>query len=245
MSHCGLHCLTVTGIGVKADGQVLLHDVNLHSHCGQLTAIIGKNGAGKSTLLKAILGEIPHEGQVAFSGHNGTPVSGQKPKIGYVPQAVALDRHSPATVGDVLQSLISVYPVFFPKRKKTSQKLRTHLARFHAEMLFDQPLGKLSGGELQRVLLAAATVSNPDLLLLDEPVSGVDQNGLEEFYRLLEELKQQDMVILLVSHDLSFVYEHAERVVLLDKTVAAYGTPDEVFATKVFVDTFGEKEGRR
>ncbi len=243
MSHCGLHCLKVSEISVEIDKHVLLQNVSLHSHCGQLTAIIGKNGAGKSTLLRAILGEIPHKGNVEFSGHNGTPVKGQKPKIGYVPQAVALDRHSPATVGDVLMSLTSAYPVFLPKRRKATEKLKTHLAQFCAEMLWDQPMGKLSGGEMQRVLLAVATIGEPDLLVLDEPVSGMDQQGLTEFYRLLDDLKKRDMVILLVSHDLSFVREHAERVLLLDKAVKAYGTPEEVFATKAFAAVFG-KEGR-
>lgn len=244
MSSCGLHCLKVSGICVEADGRELLHDVNLHSHCGQLTAVIGKNGAGKSTLLKAILGEIPHKGSIEFSGHNGTPVQGQKPKIGYVPQSLAIDRHSPATVYDVLLALTSAYPVFFPRRRKITEKLKTHLARFHADSLLQQPIGKLSGGELQRVLLAAATLSNPDLLILDEPVSGMDQSGLAEFYELLEELKRQDMVILLVSHDLLFVGRHADRVLLLDKTVRAFGTPEEVFASKAFADTFGAKGER-
>ncbi len=244
MSGCGLHCLKVSGICVEAEGRELLHDVNLHSHCGQLTAVIGKNGAGKSTLLKVILGEIRYKGNIEFSGHNGTPVHGQKPKIGYVPQSLGVDRHSPATVYDVLLSLTSAYPVFFPKRRKITEKLEKHLARFHAETLLQQPIGKLSGGELQRVLLAAATVSGPDLLILDEPVSGVDQSGLAEFYELLEELKKQDMVILLVSHDLSFVARHADRVLLLDKTVQAYGTPKEVFGSKAFADTFGAEEGR-
>lgn len=243
MSHCGLHCLKVSDISVEIDKHVLLQNVNLHSHCGQLTAIIGKNGAGKSTLLRAILGEIPHKGEVEFSGHNGTPVKGQKPKIGYVPQAVALDRHSPATVGDVLLTLMSAYPVFFPKRREKTEKLKAHLAQFRADMLWEQPMGKLSGGELQRVLLAAATVGEPDLLILDEPVSGVDQKGLLEFYQLLEELKKRDMVILLVSHDLAFVRKHADRVLLLDKTVKAYGSPEEVFAAASFVEVFGE-EGR-
>lgn len=241
MSHCGLHCLKVSDISVEIDKQVLLHNVSLHSHCGQLTAIIGKNGAGKSTLLRAILGEIPHKGEVEFSGHNGTPVKGQKPKIGYVPQSVALDRHSPATVCDVLWALTSAYPAFLPKRQKTIEKLKAHLARFRADMLLKQPMGKLSGGELQRVLLAAATIGGPDLLILDEPVSGMDQKGLTEFYRLLEDLKKQDMVILLVSHDLAFVREHADRVLLLDKTVQAYGTPEEVFATASFTEVFGEE----
>ena len=239
MSSCGLHCLKISHIGVQTDGHTLLKDVNLHVHCGELTAIIGRNGAGKTTLLKAILGEIPHTGSVAFSGHNGTPVVGGKPRIGYVPQALSIDRNTPASVYDVLLSLTEGYPAFFPKRRKTVERFRAHLARFRADELLDQPIGRLSGGELQRVLLAAATLPTPDLLVLDEPVSGVDNSGLAEFYSLLQQLKEQeDMVILLVSHDLEFVRRHADKVVLLDKTVQAFGSPEDVFATEAFGTAF-------
>ncbi len=240
MNACGLHCLTISDIGVKTDGRSLLENVGLHVHCGQLTAIIGRNGAGKTTLLRAILGEIPHTGTVEFSGHNGTPIAGGKPRIGYVPQTLSVDRNTPATVYDLLLSLTSRYPAFFPKRRKDVENFCAHLARFHADTLIDSPLGRLSGGELQRVLLAAATMQTPDLLILDEPVSGVDQSGWEEFYQLLDLLKEQeDMVILLVSHDLDYVRRHADKVLLLDKTVKAFGTPDEVFSSAAFRETFG------
>ena len=244
MSDCKLHCLKIKHIGVKAGGKTLLHDVDLHAHCGEMTAIIGRNGAGKSTLLKAVLGEIPHTGSVEFSGHNGTPVAGQRPRIGYVPQTLAPDVGSPATVYDMLAAYTETYPVFLPRRKKTVEALTAPLERFHAASLLEQPVGRLSGGELQRVLLAAATLPIPDLLILDEPVSGVDRNGLREFYQLVEELKaHEDLVILLVSHDLEYVRQHADRVVLLDQTVVACGTPDEVFATAAFNEVFGEEEG--
>ncbi len=243
MNDCRLHCLKIHDIGVRVGGKVLLHGVDLHAHCGEMTALIGRNGAGKSTLLKAILGEIPHTGSVEFSGHNGTPVKGQRPRIGYVPQALALDRGSPATVYDMLQALTGTYPVFLPRRRRTVETLTAHLSRFHAAHLLDQPVGRLSGGELQRVLLAAATLPCPDLLILDEPVSGVDRSGLAEFYRVVEELKTtEDLVILIVSHDLEFVRQHADRVVLLDQTVQAVGTPDEVFAHPAFAAAFGGEE---
>ena len=240
MSGCGLHCLKLEHIGVTMGGDVLLQDVNIHAHCGELTAVIGRNGAGKSTLLKAILGDLPHRGRVTFSGHGGTPTS-RRPRIGYVPQTLALDAGSPVTVYDLLASLCSRYPAFLPRRRKTVAKFAAHLARFRAETLMDHPLGTLSGGELQRVLLAAATLPIPDLLILDEPVSGVDRAGLDEFYQLLDELKRrEDMVILLVSHDLDYVRTHADRVVLLDKTVEAVGAPEQVFATTAFAAAFGE-----
>ena len=240
MSGCGLHCLKLEHIGVTLGGETLLSDINIHAHCGELTAVIGRNGAGKSTLLKAILGDLPHKGQVTFSGHGGTPTR-RRPRIGYVPQQLTLDSGSPVTVYDLLAALTGGYPAFLPRPRRTVTRFAEHLSRFRAQSLLDRPLGTLSGGELQRVLLAAATLPIPDLLLLDEPVSGVDRAGLDEFYRLLDELKQrEDLVILLVSHDLEYVKHHADRVVLLDKTVEAVGTPSAVFADAAFAAAFGE-----
>ena len=238
MSGCGLHCLKIEHITVRAGDALLLEDVNLHAHCGELTAVIGRNGAGKSTLLKAILGEIPCEGRVTFSGHSGSPVSG-RPRVGYVPQSLNLDPGSPATVYDLALAFPSGWPAFLPRRPKEADRLREHFARFDADALLDKLVGRLSGGELQRVLLAVATRPHPDLLILDEPVSGVDNEGQRRFYEMLEQLRRtDDMVILLVSHDLDYVSRHADRVVLLDRAVQAAGTPEQVFTSPAFAAAF-------
>ena len=238
MSGCGLHCLKIEHITVRAGDALVLEDVNLHAHCGELTAVIGRNGAGKSTLLKAILGEIPCEGRVTFSGHSGSPVSG-RPRVGYVPQSLNLDPGSPATVYDLALAFTSGWPAFLPRRRKEEERLREHFARFDADALLDKLVGRLSGGELQRVLLAVATRPHPDLLILDEPVSGVDNEGLRRFYEMLEQLRRtDDMVILLVSHDLDYVSRHADRVVLLDRSVQAAGTPEQVFSSPAFAAAF-------
>ena len=238
MSGCGLHCLKIEHITVRAGDALLLEDVNLHAHCGELTAVIGRNGAGKSNLLKAILGEIPCEGRVTFSGHSGSPVSG-RPRVGYVPQSLNLDPGSPATVYDLALAFTSGWPAFLPRRRKEEERLREHFSRFDADALLDKLVGRLSGGELQRVLLAVATRPHPDLLILDEPVSGVDNEGLRRFYEMLEQLRRtDDMVILLVSHDLDYVSRHADRVVLLDRSVQAAGTPEQVFSSPAFAAAF-------
>lgn len=241
-NHVGLHCLKVRNLSVKRGGTAILENVNLHIHCGGITAVIGRNGAGKSTLLKAILKEIPSEGEVEFSGHDGKKVPSLR--IGYVPQSLALDPGSPATVLDMAQSLTSRWPAFLPPRKKDRERLKTHFVRFNADGLLDKQLGRLSGGELQRVLLGIATLPKPDLLILDEPVSGVDQAGLLLFYDLLDQLKvTDDMVILLVSHDLPYVRRCADQAILLDKTVEAAGTPEEVFRSAAFARAFGKEKG--
>lgn len=243
MSGCGLHCLKINHITVRAGGETLVQDVNLHAHCGEITALIGRNGAGKSTLFKAILGEMPHEGDVIFTGHNGTP-SKKKPRIGYVPQSLNVDEGSPATVLDVAVTYTSRYPAFLPVPRRLRGEIADHFARFDADDLLDKPVGRLSGGEWQRVLLAIATRPHPDMLLLDEPVSGVDEAGLLRFYELLEQLRKEDMVILLISHDLSFVRRHADRAVLLDREVLAKGAPADVFGTPAFQQVF-PKGGER
>ena len=241
---CGLHCLKMEHITVRRGEAVLLQDVALHAHCGQLLAIIGRNGAGKSTLLKTILGELPYEGTLTFSGHDGAQLARRKPRIGYVPQSIQLDKGSPATVYDMMMAYSSRYPIFFPARRKQKRKLAEQLERFGAAHLIDRRLGRLSGGELQRVMLAVATMPLPDVLVLDEPVSGVDRAGLAEFYAHIEQLRREDMVILLVSHDLQYVREHADTVLLLDQTVRAYGKPQDVFASEAFAQAFGyRKEG--
>ena len=241
--HLGLHCLKIRHLGVTQGGTAILEDVNLHIHCGGITAVIGRNGAGKSTLLKAILKEIPSTGTVEFSGHDGRSIP--RLRIGYVPQSLALDPGSPATVLDMAQSLTSRWPAFLPPRKKDRERLRAHLARFNADSLLDRQLGRLSGGELQRVLLGVATLPKPDLLVLDEPVSGVDQNGLESFYQTVDELKRTNhMAILLVSHDLDVVRRYADRVVLMQGTVVRQGDPENVFDSDEFAQVFYTRGGR-
>ncbi len=236
---CRHHCLKIEHISVTMGDHAILSDVSLHAHCGELTVLIGRNGAGKSTLIRAILDEIPHQGAVHFSGHDA-PSRG-KLRIGYVPQSLNVDKGSPATVLDMAVSLTSRWPAFLPPRKKTVEALTAHLDRFSAADLLHKPVGRLSGGELQRVLLAVATLPKPDLLVLDEPVSGVDDAGLQLFYGLIDRLRAEDMVILLISHDLDYVRRAADQVVLLDQAVLAAGTPAEVFGSEPFARIFPEK----
>ena len=166
---CGLHCTKIKNISVKFGKEVVLKNVNIHIHCGELTVIIGKNGAGKSTLLKAILGEVEHTGSITFMDIKENVT--KKIKIGYVPQSINIEKHMPTTVYDLFASCICHIPVFLKKDKKIYQEIKEQLKIFGAERLIDKSIGDLSGGELQRVLLAIATKPHPNLLILDEPVS--------------------------------------------------------------------------
>jgi zinc transport system ATP-binding protein len=236
---CGLCCTRIEGFGVVRGNVEILKDVNIHIHCGVLTALIGPNGAGKSTLLKALLGEIRHTGQLKFLDSKGDHTG--HPLIGYVPQQLAFDISSPVSVLDLFASCRTWHPVWFAHNKKVRERVLQALNRVQVSYAIDRRLGSLSGGELQRVLLALALDPLPDILLLDEPVSGVDHNGMEMFYNTVSVLRNKyDMTIILVSHDLPLVAKYADRVVMLDRTVECSGTPKEVFSNEKVIRTFGD-----
>ena len=236
---CGLHCTKINNIGVKIGNDEILRNVNIHIHCGELTVIIGRNGAGKSTLLKAILGEIEHTGNIIFVDKKDNIT--KKIKIGYVPQSINVEEHMPTTVYDLFASSITHIPVFWKKDKKIYDEIKEHLKIFGGDSLIDKSIGDLSGGELQRVLIAIATKPTPNLLILDEPVSGIDRNGIKDFYNIISKLKSEyDMSIILVSHDLELASKYADKVILLDKEVIKEGKPEDVFKSLEFRNRFGE-----
>ncbi|MBR5122209.1 MAG: metal ABC transporter ATP-binding protein [Anaerotignum sp.] len=239
---CGLCSIQMKNISVISGDDTLLDDVNLTFHCGELTALIGKNGAGKTTLLRTLLGERHYKGNISFTDHHGTvlPV----PKIGYVPQHLDFDKSMPVSVSDFIAAARGGNPVWFGKNKKMKESIQKMLDDMECGYLADRRLGALSGGELQRVLLALATNPVPDLLVLDEPVSGVDMAGLDLFYKRIMELRdKQHMAVLLVSHDLGLIRKYADKVVLLDKTVVAEGEADDVFRTDAFREAVGFQIG--
>ncbi len=235
---CGFHRVRIKDLGVTFGSQVVLENVNLHVKCGELLAVVGQNGAGKSTLIRAILDEVPHTGSVEYrTAENGAV---EKMKIGYVPQHVNIDKATPMNVYDLMASFKSNVPIFL-KSKKMYARCMEALTVFEAQDLIDKPVGELSGGQLQRVLLSLAVMDDPDLLLLDEPVSGVDQNGLDLFYQNMIYLRDHfDIAIIIISHDLNYVRKYADRVILLDRTVLQEGDAEEVFASDAFQQVFGE-----
>ena len=234
---CTLCRIALDKVQVIRGGQTLLSDVSMHIHCGQLTVLIGQNGAGKTTLIRALLGELPHGGAIRHVDENGRTIA--RLRTGYVPQHLDFDKEMPVTVEDFLAAAFSHRPVWTGVSRKTREKVQAALAAVDGAELARRPLGRCSGGEIQRVLLALAIHPTPDLLVLDEPVSGVDQNGLKMFLDTVQRLKEQHhMAILLVSHDLNLVRQYADHVVLLDKTVQVQGPPDFVYASPEFQKAF-------
>lgn len=233
-----LCCTKIENFSVKLGNNQILKDVNLHIHCGELTSIIGPNGAGKSTLLKALLGEIKHDGVLKFIGQNNSTY--EQPIIGYVPQYLTFDASTPINVFDLFIACKSSKAAWLRSRKKVREEVLESLSRVKVSHLIDRRLGALSGGELQRVLLALALDSIPNILLLDEPVSGVDQNGLDLFYQILMDIKKDyDLSIILVSHDLDLVYKYSDRIALINGTILCSGSPKQVFTHPATKKIFG------
>jgi zinc transport system ATP-binding protein len=224
---CGECCTTMRGVGVRYNGKSVLQDVDLHLHCGELTAVIGENGAGKTTLVKCLLGEIPHEGEVHFlDASHRRPDS---PVIGYVPQHSSFDKDAPVSVLDLFAASLATRPACLGVSPAVREEALTGLRRTGAEELIDRRIGTLSGGELQRVLLGLALTPVPNILVLDEPMSGVDHSGREKFYDLLSKLRREfDFAVLLVSHDLATLARFADRIVFLDRRIVCEGPPADV-----------------
>ena len=235
-------CLKVQNVSVKIGGDKILRDVNLHVHCGQMVALIGPNGAGKSTLLKALLGEREFDGNIIFS----VPGSRRaKARIGYVPQSPNFDPGDPVSVADLFTCCLSRRPAFLAASKKNRELIEECLERVHGEELIDKRVGTLSGGELQRVLLALALEPMPNILILDEPLSGVDIEGQTGLMDMLDEIRRDyDLSILMTTHDFSMLGRYADRVVLIDHEVKCQGTPEEVLESPEFRAAFHMKEGK-
>ncbi|MEY8321751.1 metal ABC transporter ATP-binding protein [Lachnospiraceae bacterium 46-61] len=235
---CGLCRVEIENLSVKSGKDILLDNINLEFHCGQLTALIGRNGAGKTTLLKAILGEKKYTGKIHYEKHDGKEM--KNTVIGYVPQQLLFDKSMPVSVADFMIATKIKKPVWLGYSKQQKQNLKNRLQEMDCGHILDRKLGDLSGGELQRVLLTMAIEPMPDLLILDEPVSGVDATGLDLFYKKVTYLRNTyHIAVLLVSHDLALIRRYADKVVLLDKTVAEQGDAEDVFQTKAFQQTFG------
>ncbi len=235
-------CLRVENLSVKIGTDQILNNINLHVHCGEMVALIGPNGAGKSTFLKAILGQLEYQGVIAFS-QPGRRSS--KPRIGYVPQSPAFDPSDPVSVADLFACCMSKRPAFLGLGKSMKQLVPECLERVHGEDLANKRIGALSGGELQRVLLALALEPMPNILILDEPLSGVDVEGMEALMDMLDEIrKNYDLSILMTTHDFSMLRRYADQVVLIDHAVLIQGEPDRVLSSEEFSRTFHTKGGR-
>ena len=235
-------CLRLNNVSVRIGGDSILKDVTMHVHCGEMLALIGPNGAGKSTILKAILGQREYDGVITFSAPGMR--HRKPPRIGYVPQSPTFDPGDPVSVADLFSCCMSRRPAFLGIGKAMREKVLECLDRVHGKELIDKRVGTLSGGELQRVLLALALEPLPNILILDEPLSGVDVEGMETLMDMLDEIrKTYDLSILMTTHDFGMLPRYADQVVLIDHAVVNQGTPEDVLASEEFRTVFHRKGG--
>ncbi len=220
------HCLIdISGLTVRHGGATILADVDLSISAGEIVTIVGPNGSGKSTLLRAIIGAVaPHAGQVRTGGA----------RIGYVPQKLHIDPTLPMTVMRFLS---------LPSRVSKAKAMNA-LAEAGAPDIGARQMIDLSGGQFQRVLLARALLTNPDILLLDEPTQGLDQPGSAAFYRQIEDVRARlGCAVLMVSHDLHVVMGASDRVICLNGHVCCHGTPEIVASAPEYRALFGAGTG--
>ncbi len=223
------------------DGIPILENVSAYAPSGGCTAIVGPNGAGKTTLILALLGEIPFRGEIRLFGvANNCGL----PDVGYIPQRLSFDRGTPVTVKEFLSAGLQRKPLWFGVSKQFETICVEKLERVKCAHLAGRRLGTLSGGEMQRVLLALALMRDPQLLILDEPAAGVDPEGGLIFCELLERIRREkELTLLMVSHDLATVTHHATHVICLNRIVLAEGSPRDVLTRKTLAATFGVHMG--
>jgi zinc transport system ATP-binding protein len=218
--------LTVEHLSVRYGATEVLRDVSLSVEPGEIVTIVGPNGSGKTTLLRAIVGAAP-----AAAGRI-TPAPGLA--LGYVPQRLHVDPTLPITVTRFLS---------LPGGAARSDRAAA-LARAGVPDLGNRQMSQLSGGQLQRVLLARALVAKPQLLLLDEPTAGLDQPGSAEFYRLIDDVRRETgCAVLMISHELHVVMAASDRVICLNGHVCCHGTPEHVSSAPEYQALFGSGTG--
>jgi zinc transport system ATP-binding protein len=232
--------VTIRDLTVELGDNRVLRNLQAELMRNQITALIGSNGSGKTTFLRALLKEIPYQGKIVFHcGHDHTRPNPRH--VGYVPQKLRIEANIPLTVRDLLGISLQRRAIFLGFRFGLNKQMEAMLHEVGANpALLDRPVEKISGGELQRVLLALAMSPQPELLLLDEPSAGIDVKGQEQFYDLIGRLnRERGTTILLVSHELSMVGKHAQRVMCMkDGQIHCQGTPQEM-TPEVLQDVFG------
>jgi len=230
--------LAVRNLWSGYDGKPVLEAVNFQIDRGDMVGIIGPNGSGKSTLIKTVLGLVkPMRGEVSILGGDGAP---ERELVGYTPQTELVDWDFPVTVADVaLMGRYSGRGLFRRTTKEDREAADAALELVKMIDLRNRLIGELSGGQRRRVLLARAMAHDPKLLLLDEPMAGLDATAQHQLLDLLDELREKGATVVLSTHDLSCVSSRCDKAACLNRKLIAFGKPSEVLNEEVLGKTFG------
>jgi zinc transport system ATP-binding protein len=230
--------VSADGLTVRYGDHEALRAVSFQVAASRFVAILGPNGSGKTTLLKVLLGlKSPASGAVRVLGK--VPRDVPAGVVGYVPQIKTFDRSFPAVAVELVLSALHQQWPFSVGDDERAQAVQA-LDHVGARHLADRALGELSGGELQRVYLARSIIREPELLLLDEPATGVDRAGAHDLYDLLDAYQARSgATVLMVTHDWNVAYHHASEVLLLDRAQVSYGPPDEALSEQHLREAFG------
>jgi zinc/manganese transport system ATP-binding protein len=233
--------LRLEDISVSLSGRPILNDVSFELQAGEFTGLIGSNGAGKTTLLRVILGlQKPGSGRVLL---NDEPLSRRNRSIGYVPQKVILDPDMPLRARDLVALGYDGNRFGIPLRSaRRTEAVEEMLHAVDATGFADSRVGKLSGGEQQRVLIAHALIARPELLLLDEPLANLDLRSSQEIIALLDRISnEQRIAVLLSAHEMNPLLPVMDRVVYIVNGRAASGTTEEVIRPEVLSRLYGHQ----
>ncbi|MDP8256363.1 MAG: ATP-binding cassette domain-containing protein [Candidatus Alcyoniella australis] len=214
--------LDIRDLNVELGGQTILDRVSFKVERSSIHALIGPNGAGKTTVIRSILGGMPHRGSIVFHSNDGG-------WIGHVPQLLEFDRSLPITVADFIMISLRRKPCMICRHSTMRMHVSRVLERMECAHLADRLLGGLSGGELRRVLLAQALEPLPEMLLLDEPTSSIDEHGARLLENRLARLcSEQGVTILMVAHDIAQILRIADHVTAINRTVTYDGGPERL-----------------
>jgi len=229
--------IDLQAISVFFNGHAALKDVSLEIPAGQRIAVVGPNGAGKTTLFRLIAGTLePSSGQVNVYGHGP---SGHV-CIAYVPQRSQVDWKFPATVREVvMMGRIRKIGLFHWPRREDWRFVNEALARVQMDAFADRQIGELSGGQQQRVFLAQAIAQEAEVVLLDEPLTGLDLPSQETIFQLLDQLKDEGVTVLMATHDLNLAAERFDQVILLKRRIIAFGPPEQALTQSALVEAYG------
>ncbi len=234
--------LSAKHLTVRYGKTTAIYDVSFELERGTLAVIIGPNGAGKSTLIKAILDLVPHEGTAELFGKPVCNLDREEHlKIGYVPQKFGFSKNLPITVEEILELSLSKTPLGAAEKKK---RIDTFLRMAHLQNMRHEMIGNLSGGQMQRVLIARALTFLPEIVFMDEPLAGIDISGEKTFYEFIDTIHSEyGITIILVSHDVTVLDKFADTVLCLNKKLICYGSPKEVLSEQHLHTLYGHDIG--